>query len=103
MAVTVNNQPHECQNHLVILFRITDELHHLPCQMVTHALPLFMVAIREYLDPSGRSPFGKWFAGLNAPAAAKVTTALVRIEEGNFANTRGVRAGVHEFRIDFGP
>jgi len=64
---------------------------------------LFMVAIREYLDPSGRSPFGRWFAGLNAPAAAKVTTALVRIEEGNFANTRGVRAGVHESRIDFGP
>jgi putative addiction module killer protein len=62
-----------------------------------------MVAIREYLDPSGRSPFGRWFAGLNAPAAAKVTTALVRIEEGNFANTRGVRAGVHESRIDFGP
>ena len=62
-----------------------------------------MVTIREYLDPSRRSPFGRWFAGLNAPAAAKVTTAMVRIEQGNFSNTKGVGAGVHESRIDFGP
>jgi putative addiction module killer protein len=62
-----------------------------------------MVTIKEYLDPSGRSPFGRWFAGLNAPAAAKVTTALVRIEQGNFSNTKGVGAGVLESRIDFGP
>jgi putative addiction module killer protein len=62
-----------------------------------------MVTIKEYLDPSGRSPFGRWFAGLNAPAAAKVTTALVRIEQGNFSNTKGVGAGVLESRIDVGP
>lgn len=62
-----------------------------------------MVMVREYLDPSGQSPFGRWFAGLNAPAAAKVTTALVRIELGNFSNTKGVGAGIHEYRIDFGP
>ena len=29
-----------------------------------------MITIREYLDPKGRSPFAKWFASLNAPAAA---------------------------------
>ncbi len=62
-----------------------------------------MITIREYLDPSGRSPFAKWFESLNSPAAAKVTTALVRIEQGNFSNTKGVGAGVYECRIDFGP
>jgi putative addiction module killer protein len=62
-----------------------------------------MVTIREYLDPKGRSPFAKWFEGLNAPAAAKVTTALVRMEQGNFSNLKGVGAGIHECRIDFGP
>ena len=62
-----------------------------------------MVTIREYLDGQGRSPFAKWFEELNAPAAAKVTTALVRIEQGNFSNTKGIGAGVFEYRIDFGP
>jgi putative addiction module killer protein len=62
-----------------------------------------MITIREYLDPRGRSPFAKWFESLNARAAAKVTTALVRIEQGNFSNTKGVGAGVYECRIDFGP
>src|SRR5436309_9618250 len=52
--------------------------------MVTHGLPLLVITLRQYVDPSGRSPFAKWFESLNAPAAAKVTTALVRIEQGNF-------------------
>ena len=62
-----------------------------------------MITIREYLDSKGRSPFAKWFASLNAPAAAKVTTALIRMEQGNFSNSKGVGAGVYESRIDFGP
>jgi putative addiction module killer protein len=36
-------------------------------------------------------------------AAAKVTTALVRLEQGNVSNAKGVGAGVYECRIDFGP
>jgi len=32
-----------------------------------------------------------------------VSTALHRIEQGNFSNAKGVGAGVFEFRIDFGP
>ena len=62
-----------------------------------------MIVIREYLDPNGRSPFEKWFEGLNAPAASKVTVALARIEQGNFSNAKGVGSGVYEHRIDFGP
>ena len=59
--------------------------------------------LREYLDRKGESPFARWLDRLNAPAAAKVTTALIRIEQGNFSNVKGVGAGVYECRIDFGP
>ena len=62
-----------------------------------------MITIREYLDVNGRSIFAKWFEGLNAPAAAKVTTALVRIEQGNFSNIKSVGSGVYEYKIDFSP
>ncbi len=70
--------------------------------MVTHRVPLLVITIREYLDPKGRSPFAKGFGSLNAPAAAKATTELVRIEQGNLSNVKGVGAGVFECRIDFG-
>ena len=62
-----------------------------------------MVEIREYIDVNGRSPYAKWFDVLNAPAAAKVAVALVRMEQGNFSNVVGVGAGVFEYRLDFGP
>jgi putative addiction module killer protein len=42
----------------------------------------------------------KWFAELDAAAAAKVTTAVRRMELGNFSNVKGVGAGVLEYRID---
>lgn len=61
------------------------------------------VTVLEYLDRSGSSPFAKWFATLAAPAAAKVTTAIRRLEFGNVSNVKGVGAGVFEVRIDFGP
>lgn len=62
-----------------------------------------MVALQEYLDQQNQSPFGRWFETLDAVAAAKVTTALARLEQGNFSNVKGVGSGVFEYRIDFGP
>lgn len=59
--------------------------------------------ILEYIDVTGGNPFRKWFEGLNAQAAAKVTTALYRLGQGNFSNIKGVGGGVQERRIDFGP
>ena len=61
------------------------------------------ITVKEYLDPAGESPFARWFDGLHAPAAAKVATALYRLELGNYSNVKSVGAGVHECRIDFGP
>lgn len=62
-----------------------------------------MIEIQEYLDTRGRSPFARWFNRLDAQAAAKVVTVLVRMENGNLSNSKSVGAGVLECRIDFGP
>jgi putative addiction module killer protein len=61
------------------------------------------IEIRESLDASGHSAFGRWFHGLNAVAAARVTIALKRVAQGNLSNVEGVGAGVFEIKIDFGP
>lgn len=62
-----------------------------------------MLDIREYIDTKDRSPFRKWFDELNAQAAAKVTIAMARMEQGNLSNVKTVGNGVLEYRIDFGP
>lgn len=59
--------------------------------------------IREYETEDGRSPFAEWFDDLDATAAAKVTTALTRLGQGNTSNVKGVGSGVFEVKIDFGP
>ena len=51
----------------------------------------------------GTSPFGDWFDHLDAVVAAKITTALYRLEQGNFSNVASVGSGVYECKIDFGP
>ena len=62
-----------------------------------------MIQIREFVDAQGISPFGRWISDLDLHAAARVATALYRIETGNFSNAKGVGGGVLEYRIDFGP
>jgi putative addiction module killer protein len=59
--------------------------------------------VLEYLDSDGRSPFRRWFDGLDPHAAAKVTIRVARLGQGNLSNVKGVRGGVFEYRIDFGP
>jgi putative addiction module killer protein len=61
------------------------------------------IKIQEFLDANGRSPFARWFEGLNATAAARVTVALTRLGQGNSSNVEGVGSGVYELKIDFGP
>ena len=62
-----------------------------------------MFEVTEYLDEDGRSPFGRWFDRLDAQAAAKVRTALAKIENGNMSNVQSVGQGVEEYRIHSGP
>ena len=61
------------------------------------------VRVVVYIDATGRSAFTSWFEELNPEAAAKVTTGLYRMGQGNFSNVEGVGSGVFEYRIDFGP
>lgn len=51
---------------------------------------------------NGESVFRRWFDSLDAHAAVKITTALYRLEQGNFSNVKPVGKGVSEHKIDFG-
>ena len=62
-----------------------------------------MIEIREYIGSDGRSPYARWFDRLDVQSAAKVTIALVRLQQGNFSNVKSVGAGVQEVGISFGP
>ncbi|HKI27000.1 MAG TPA: type II toxin-antitoxin system RelE/ParE family toxin [Candidatus Sulfotelmatobacter sp.] len=64
-------------------------------------LPL--IEVREYLDHQGRSPYAQWFNKLNAPAAAKIAVAVIRMSNGNLSNVKSVGTGVFEYKVDFGP
>jgi putative addiction module killer protein len=63
---------------------------------------MFMRVV-EYLDIQGKSPFRRWFAGLDAAAAAKVVVSLRRLELDNVSGLKSVGQGVHEHRIHWGP
>ena len=62
-----------------------------------------MIEIRGYIDEYGNRRFADWLERLDAPAAAKVTIALARMEQGNLSKVKGVGSGVFEYKIDFGP
>ena len=62
-----------------------------------------MAELRGYIDENGNKRFAQRLEGLDAAAAAKVTIALVRMEQGNLSKVKGVGCGVFEYKIDFGP
>ena len=59
--------------------------------------------IQEYIREDGSSPFRSWFDELDAQAAAKVATAMLRLEMGNTSNLKWIGGGLGEFRINRGP
>lgn len=61
-----------------------------------------MIEIKEYLDSKNKSPFAKWFDGLDAQAALKVNTYITRLSNRNFSQLKSVGNGVHECRINWG-
>lgn len=58
--------------------------------------------VKELLLPDGSSPYARWFSALDPMAAAKVTIAAARIEQGNLSNVEWFR-GIGEYKIDWGP
>jgi putative addiction module killer protein len=60
------------------------------------------IKVEEYVREDGTTPYKKWFDGLDAQAAAKVTAAKVRLELGNTSNVKWFK-GIGEYVIDWGP
>ena len=61
-----------------------------------------LMQVAEYIREDESSPYRKWFDGLEANAAAKVATALLRLEMENTSNVKWFD-GIGEYRIDWGP
>jgi putative component of toxin-antitoxin plasmid stabilization module len=60
------------------------------------------VEILEYVDARSRSPYRDWVLNLDAVAAARISSAVLRIGVGNFSLAKSVGSGVHELRLDLG-
>lgn len=58
--------------------------------------------IVEYVCADGSNPFRFWFDGLHAHAAAKIATAVARLELGNLSSVKWIGT-IGECRIDWGP
>lgn len=58
--------------------------------------------VMEYLREDGSCPYKKWFDCLDTQAAAKVATAIYRLESGNTSAIKWF-GGLGEYRIDWGP
>ena len=58
--------------------------------------------VEEYLREDGSNPYKRWFDSLDARAAAKVTTAKLRLELGNTSSIKWF-GGLGEVVIDWGP
>jgi putative addiction module killer protein len=63
---------------------------------------MMKIRVEEYVLPDGSIPYADWFDSLDAQAAAKVTTAKLRMELGNTSNVKWF-AGIGEYVIDWGP
>ena len=75
-----------------------------PCSMVPYKLPICMTDARVYQRKDGTRPFDERFAALHDDrAAARITTALAKLERGLRPDVRAVGEGVQEAKIDYGP
>jgi len=60
--------------------------------------------IRRYRTAAGEEPFTEWLFDLpDRQARARILARLERLEVGNFGDTKFLRDGVNEMRIDWGP
>ena len=60
--------------------------------------------IRRYRTATGDEPFTRWLVDLaDRQAKARILVRLERLEVGNFGDSRFLRDGVNELRIDSGP
>ncbi|HEX9390211.1 MAG TPA: type II toxin-antitoxin system RelE/ParE family toxin [Usitatibacteraceae bacterium] len=60
------------------------------------------IRVEEYICENESNPYRAWFENLDVHAAAKVATALLRLELGNTSNVKWF-GGIGEYRVDWGP
>jgi putative addiction module killer protein len=60
------------------------------------------LTVVEYVRQDGSNPYRAWFNRLHAQAAARVATAVVRLELGNLSRVKWIGT-IGEYRIDWGP
>jgi putative addiction module killer protein len=61
-----------------------------------------VLTVVEYVRQDGSNPYRTWFDRLHAQAAAKVATAVLRLELGNMSRVKWIGT-IGECRIDWGP
>jgi len=63
-----------------------------------------VIEIRRYITRSGKDIFGDWLSRLaDNQAKARILARIDRLAVGNFGDTKPLRGGVSELRIDWGP
>jgi putative addiction module killer protein len=63
-----------------------------------------MIEVRRYVTADGRDVVGEWLSGMNdLRARAKIAVRIDRLSAGNFGDSKPLRQGLNELRIDEGP
>ena len=63
-----------------------------------------MIEIRHYVTRAGKDVFDDWLSRLaDVRAQAKIAIRINRLAAGNFGDSKPLRQGLHELRIDWGP
>jgi putative addiction module killer protein len=60
------------------------------------------LTVVEYVREDASNPYREWFDRLDPQAAAKVATAVLRLEMGNTSRVKWIGT-IGEYRIDWGP
>jgi putative addiction module killer protein len=59
------------------------------------------IQVKEYINEKGVSVFQQWFNKLDAQTAARISTALYRLEAGNDSHLKSLAGGVYECKLNF--
>ena len=63
-----------------------------------------MIEIRRYVTRAGKDLLGDWLARLaDLQAKARILARIDRLAVGNFGDSKQLRGGISELRIDWGP
>ena len=61
------------------------------------------LVVKEYLTAEGKNPFRTWLSTLDMAVSQRIQARILRLETGNLGDVKGLRGGIFEARIAFGP